>query len=487
MNWKEYTTRVYHLVRDNTLSPDLLGLTEVGRLLAVTKIEFWDKELCFEVAALVQPYREALEEMGYPRPPLVTTSDVGSGQVSYEQHEKLGEVFCLNLPIDKRVVDRVKAVIPKVGREFDFIRRVFYVHVSYHDAVSSLAYEFGWSCSRMAIDIIRAWRDNFEHSYATPPREAFLVPLNRGLVSHEQTGIEYAARVKRAILADDELLGKGVQAMGTVQHLEELPVLILCPKALVGHWEHEVGKWTNWKTAVYNNEVTGRARGKLNTQLRYALLNKVVKAVICHYQAVPALFNLQQVKVAGTPVAGTPGGGTPGELQSNSFEKLFKAVIVDESHNVRNVRTDRHAHIKYVLRDKKVRLLLTSTPIVNGPEDLAAQLDLLGYLERFGGYQQFCRDYSQVDYTSLWNNSRNENPQNARLNDTLRSLCMIRREAKDEGIHLPEVVRKVIRTPLSNAAEYRSLEAELGTANGEPVSRTQFTQYGKTLREGFRG
>jgi superfamily II DNA or RNA helicase len=66
-------------------------------------------------------------------------------------------------------------------------------------------------------------------------------------------------------------------------------------------------------------------------------------------------------------------GSLPPSLCNGAHEGL---VVVDESHHFRNPETRRYLHLAPLLAGKTV-LLLSATPVVNGPQDLTAQL-LLG-------------------------------------------------------------------------------------------------------------
>lgn len=79
-----------------------------------------------------------------------------------------------------------------------------------------------------------------------------LVPLRR----YQQEGINWMAFLRRfglsGALCDDMGLGKTLQSTAllvSTKHerhaagLPPLPSLVVCPPTLVGHWEHEIGKY----------------------------------------------------------------------------------------------------------------------------------------------------------------------------------------------------------------------------------------------------
>lgn len=71
--------------------------------------------------------------------------------------------------------------------------------------------------------------------------------LNHSLLPFQELGIAWAIGKRACILADEIGLGKSVQALGAAIHKLRVydlnSLCILCPEALVPHWETEIEKW----------------------------------------------------------------------------------------------------------------------------------------------------------------------------------------------------------------------------------------------------
>lgn len=157
----------------------------------------------------------------------------------------------------------------------------------------------------------------------------YMVPLNlqSKLLPYQSEAVGIAARhlEKRGgvLIGDVVGLGKTLTATALAKTWEELHVtetLVICPKNLVGMWDHHLHKY--------------QVRGKVNS------ISKVTKKWL-----------------ESTPP--------------------YRVVIIDESHNLRNKQTKRYAIVKeYLERTGSKVILLTATPYNKEYADVAGQLRL---------------------------------------------------------------------------------------------------------------
>ena len=68
------------------------------------------------------------------------------------------------------------------------------------------------------------------------------------LFPHQRAGVEFLAKARRALLADEPGLGKTAQAIRSLKRLQEqgeevFPALIVCPNTLKSNWEREFDRW----------------------------------------------------------------------------------------------------------------------------------------------------------------------------------------------------------------------------------------------------
>jgi SWI/SNF-related matrix-associated actin-dependent regulator 1 of chromatin subfamily A len=136
-----------------------------------------------------------------------------------------------------------------------------------------------------------------------------------------------------------------------------------------------------------------------------------------------------------------------------------KSLIFDESHRLKNKDAARSKAAKALAKDVPVRFLLSGTPLLNRPEELAHQLDVLGHLEDlFGGWKPFTQKYCGGEDTR-WGYQAKGHSRLEELNRVLRSHCFIRRRKAQVLQDLPAKQRARVEISIDNRREYR--EAEL--------------------------
>jgi SWI/SNF-related matrix-associated actin-dependent regulator 1 of chromatin subfamily A len=123
-----------------------------------------------------------------------------------------------------------------------------------------------------------------------------------------------------------------------------------------------------------------------------------------------------------------------------------------------------------------VVLCLTGTPITNRPAEYASQLDILGQLNRFGGMWGFYRRYCGAfrDRFGQWHIEGASNLDE--LNETLRSICYIRRTKEQVLSELPPVrhSRLVVSGTSAGMKEYNEAQADIVAyivARAEEIAR----------------
>jgi hypothetical protein len=128
-----------------------------------------------------------------------------------------------------------------------------------------------------------------------------------------------------------------------------------------------------------------------------------------------------------------------------------RALVVDESHYCKNPQARRTQAVRRlaesVVRDG-LRLALTGTPVLNHPEELIAQLRIIGRLDDFGSGARFAREFEgQLS--------------EERLHWHLRRRCFVRRLKSDVLPQLPAKRRVVVPMALANEPEYRLAEEDV--------------------------
>ena len=132
--------------------------------------------------------------------------------------------------------------------------------------------------------------------------------------------------------------------------------------------------------------------------------------------------------------------------------RLFRSVVIDESHRVKDAATQQAKFAKGLAAGKEYVILLSGTPVVNRPADLVAQLSIMGRLKDFGGRGQFLLDYAQGE---------KEASNLDELGRRLRATCLLRREKEKVLTQLPAKTRVDLYVDISNREEYDAAQEDL--------------------------
>jgi SWI/SNF-related matrix-associated actin-dependent regulator of chromatin subfamily A-like protein 1 len=236
--------------------------------------------------------------------------------------------------------------------------------------------------------------------------------LGGELMPFQRAGVAYALERRRVFLADEQGLGKTIQALATIQADLAYPAVVVCPASLKLNWLREIKTWLPDREAQV---LSGRSVQDLGG----------ADLVVLNYEIAAAHL--------GRLTAIAP-----------------RALILDESHYVKNplaVRTKAVLELVEGLGPDALRLALTGTPVVNRPAELAPQLRALDRLGEYGTMASFRRGFSTPG-------SRRK------LHARLRSSCFLRRRKADVLTQLPAKRRAVVPVPTTNGPEYRRAERD---------------------------
>ncbi|MBQ7462453.1 MAG: DEAD/DEAH box helicase [Bacteroidaceae bacterium] len=246
---------------------------------------------------------------------------------------------------------------------------------------------------------------------------------------YQMDGIRFGLEKRRIFIGDEPGLGKTLQSIGIINTANAYPCLVICPSSLKINWQREFERFTDKKAIVLDNNT--------RTTWPYLLQMKMHHVAIVNYESLRKFF-VWDIK-----------GGKSFRLKDVVFcpqIKMFKSIIIDESHRVKDPSAQQTIFTKGIATGKQWCILLSGTPVVNRPEDLVSQLSIMGRLNEFGGRSAFVAAYS--DGENL-----------AELSERLYSTCLIRREKAKVLTELPEKTRCDLYVDISNREEY-NLAAE---------------------------
>lgn len=257
---------------------------------------------------------------------------------------------------------------------------------------------------------------------------------------YQREGIEYGLDKKRLIIGDEPGLGKTLQSIGIVDTANAYPCLVICPSSLKINWQREFEKFTDKSALVLDNSV--------RTTWPYLLKMGMHHVAIVNYESLRKYF-VWDIK-----------GGKSFRLKDVVFcpqIRMFRSVIIDESHRVKDPSAQQTIFTKGITTGKEWIILLSGTPVVNRPEDLVAQLSIMGRLQEFGGRTKFMADYC----TDPKDKKAEPAVPLSVLSNQLYANCMIRREKAKVLPQLPDKTRIDLYVDISNAPEYNLAAADL--------------------------
>ena len=233
----------------------------------------------------------------------------------------------------------------------------------------------------------------------------------------QRAGVRYALERRRTFIADEQGLGKTVQALAALEADEAFPVVVVCPASMKLTWRREAHIWLPERSVAV---LDGRAPSSWTEEIEAA------EIVVLNYDILEA--HLERLMGLG-----------------------LSALVLDESHYVKNAgagRTKAALALANALPDGALRLALTGTPVLNRPEELVAQLRVLDRLSDFGSGARLARRFRDAGSDD-------------RLHWNLRAHCYVRRTKKQVLPQLPAKRQDTVPILLSNEREYRLAEQDV--------------------------
>lgn len=244
------------------------------------------------------------------------------------------------------------------------------------------------------------------------PIPAVAEVLGGELEPFQWAGVRYVLEARRAFLADEQGLGKTVEALAALEADGAFPAVVVCPASLKLNWQRETARWLPHRSvAVVEGRVAVPPRAEI---------------LILNYEIVAT-------------------------QRDTLARRRPRALVLDESHYVKNPQAKRTRAVRRLaegLPPDALRLALTGTPVLNHADELISQLRVLGRLEDFGSGARF-RAQFRGQLTE------------ERLHWHLRRRCFVRRRKAEVLPQLPDKRQVVVPVALTNQREYRLAEDDV--------------------------
>jgi hypothetical protein len=239
--------------------------------------------------------------------------------------------------------------------------------------------------------------------------------LGGELAPFQWAGVRYALEARATFIADEQGLGKTVEALASLEADRAFPAVVVCPAAMKLTWQREAERWLPHRSvAVVHGRVAVPPSGEI-TILNYEI-------VAAHRDAL--------------------------------VRRRPRALVVDEAHYCKNPSAKRtHAvrSLAATLPPKALKLALTGTPVLNHPDELIAQLRVIDRLKEFGSGARFSHQFR----------ARTGGVSEERLHWHLRRRCFVRRLKSEVLPQLPAKRQVVVPIALTNQSEYRLAQRDV--------------------------
>lgn len=342
-----------------------------------------------------------------------------------------GERFVISFKYNPRLIDAVRE-LPE--RRFDYNSKTWSVPITRKEEIEKFARKFNFDLTNKPEIVVPA--------IPPLPKLNIDIPLKRKLYPYQREGVAYLLQKRRVIIGDQPGLGKTGQAIAGLLGLEQqgiqsFPALIICPSSLKINWQREFQLWSNKRAIILSDKIKSSWTLYLNSGM--------ADVVIVNYESLKKYF-VEEI------IAGTDGTFRLKNVRFSNRINLFKSVVIDESHRVRNLQTQMTKFTKGVCVGKEIIFALTGTPVINKPKDLISQLGIINRLSDLGGWKGFMTRYCSGE---------KEASNLKELNYRLSTTCFFRRDKKDVLTELPDKVRQVVICEISNRKEYEEAEDDL--------------------------
>lgn len=232
--------------------------------------------------------------------------------------------------------------------------------------------------------------------------------LRRNLYAFQEEGIKFGiSRGGRCLIADDMGLGKTVQALGIVDYYRsEWPLLIVCPSSMRYQWEEEI---RNNLPSVPCHSIYVLTKSNEHFE---------------HVQILIASYDLMC-------------------KQKNALKNIhFNVIIMDESHNLKNNKTQRTRAALELIKSSKRVILLSGTPALSRPAELYTQIYAI-MPSAFSTFTSFGIRYCNGKKDKYgWNFGGSSNMEELKL--FLEARFMTRRLKSQVVTQLADKVRQVV-------------------------------------------
>lgn len=266
---------------------------------------------------------------------------------------------------------------------------------------------------------------------------------------YQKAGIQYMVKAKAALNSDEMRLGKSLQSLAAVHHLDAYPCLVLCKSGLMYNWRNEIIKTLGEKDIhIWESISDIPEKGK-----DFVILNPEKLSISSYLKDDDGEYILDS---AGRKIKDKL------KLQDTLLKYKFKSIIYDEIHNIGSSESVKFKVIKKIGGSVKVKFGLSGSPIKNRALEICNILAFLGKLSQFGGKWGLINEFYKTTPNGFGVDIGEAKDLEV-LHNRLKSTCMLRRTRMDVFGEIPQKDFISIEVPISNRKDYERLTGELRT------------------------
>lgn len=328
-------------------------------------------------------------------------------------------------------------IVMKFAKDFDLINRI-------KEDIPGRRWDpakIQWTCpiSYQAVETLKEL--NFQFTPALVAKIEVLTPkkvtdlkLPEGLKLYrfQEDGVKRVEALRgRAIIGDEMGLGKTVQALAWLRlHPEARPAVVVVPAVVKVNWVREANKWCPGEPVIM---LSGKAGSDPDLLLQIA--EHQDKAII--------VVNYDILS----------GNGKAGWAEILKKHLKIQALIIDESHYIKNNKAQRTQCVKDLGKNVPYVIAMSGTPIINRPIEFYNAIRLVNPAI-FPNWFQYANRYCAPSFNGFATNY-NGASNTEELHRILSERVMIRRLKAEVRQDLPDKLRSVVPMEIDNRAEYR--------------------------------
>lgn len=258
--------------------------------------------------------------------------------------------------------------------------------------------------------------------------------LKKTLRPFQKKGVAYNLLHDGVLIGDQQGTGKTMQAIASVMARNEWPGLVITKNSLRMSWEEEWNAWTDMRTFLFTSSYKNSWPSLFH--------NNFYDVGIIGHDSLDTYFVKQILQPKNEPNLRLH------HIHFYQWITMFKWIIIDESHYVKDMNTKRTKLCAGLTKGKSQVYLLSGTPLLNHPKEVYTQLCILNKQKPFGTPAQFKATYV----------GKKNRPNLKNLNLLLKEHCYYRRLKSEVAPELPSKTRQIILCDINNRKEYNKCE-----------------------------